>query len=80
MPKCRQMFIQIFLILILRTLRLETIVKVNWTQLNTEYYMVARKYEIYFECEQDSSRVSAANECDVLLKTRNTLHMFRSTM
>ena len=24
--------------------------------------MVARKYEIYFECEQDISRVSAANE------------------
>ena len=36
-----------------------------------EYYMVARKYEIYFECEQDISRVSAANECDVLFKTRN---------
>ena len=27
-----------------------------------EYYIVARKYEIYFECEQDISRVSAANE------------------
>ena len=31
--------------------------------------MVARKYEIYFEFEQDISRVSAANECDVLFKT-----------
>ena len=41
-----------------------------------EYYMVAKKYEIYFECEQDISRVSAANECDVLFKTRNKFHIF----
>ena len=45
-----------------------------------EYYMVARKYEIYFECEQDISRVRAANECDVLFKTRNKFHIFRPTM
>ena len=40
-------------------------------RINREYYMVARKYEIYFECEQDFSRVSAANEYDVLFNTSN---------
>ena len=45
-----------------------------------EYYMVARKYEIYFECEQDISRVSATSECDVLFNTRNKFHIFRATM
>ena len=42
--------------------------------------MVAKKYEIYFECEQDISRVSAANECDVLLNTRNKFHILQATM
>ena len=37
--------------------------------------MVARKYEIYFECEQDISRVSAANEykASELQTLRNSL-------
>ena len=45
-----------------------------------EYYMVARKYEIYFVCEQDISRVSAANECNILFNTRNKFHIFRPSM
>ena len=37
--------------------------------------MVGRKYEIYFECEQDISRVSAAGELDILFNTRNIFHI-----
>ncbi len=48
----------------------------NGCLLYGEYYMVARKYEIYFDCvEQDISRVSEANELDILLSTRNKLHI-----
>ena len=37
--------------------------------------MAARKYEFISSVEQDISRVSEANEWDILLSTRNKFHI-----